>query len=82
MKIAFRMAWSQVAERCASSVLRLAGPVPRPPLTWDRLCGPSFGNEIATLLIDGRQAEFVLERSAPPGDPAELVQVARLTLAS
>jgi hypothetical protein len=82
MKIAFRTAWSPVAERCASSVLRLTGPVPRPPLTWDRLCVPSFGNEIATLLIDGRKAELILERSAPPSEPAELVQVARLTLAS
>jgi hypothetical protein len=63
-------------------VPHLTGPVPRPPLAWDRLCGPSFGNEIATLLIDGRKAELVLERSAPRSQPAELVQVARLTLAS
>jgi hypothetical protein len=56
--------------------------VPRPPLAWDQLCGPAFGNEIATLLIDGRKAELVLERSAPRSQPAELVQVARLTLAS
>lgn len=81
MKIAFRMAWSGIAERSTSSLLRLTGPVPRPPLTWDRLSGPSFGNEIATLLIDGRKAEFVLERSAPPAEPAELVEVTRLTLA-
>jgi hypothetical protein len=82
MKIAFRTAWSGIAERCVTSVLRLTGPVPQPPLTWDRLSGPSFGNEIATLLIDGRKAELMLERSAPPSEPAELVQVARLTLAS
>jgi hypothetical protein len=63
-------------------VPELTGPVPRPPLAWDQLCGPAFGNEIATLLIDGRKAELVLERSAPRSQPAELVQVARLTLAS
>jgi hypothetical protein len=80
MKIAFRTAWGRVAERSVSGLLRLTGPVPRPSISWDPLCGPSFGNEIATLLIEGRDAEFVLERSAPPEEPEELIQVARITL--
>jgi len=81
MQVAFRAAWTRTAERCASSILRRTGPVPRPSLSWDRLCGPSFGNEIATLLIDGRHAELVLERSAPLDEAAQLTEVARLRLA-
>jgi hypothetical protein len=81
MKLTFRAAWSRVAERFVRSLLRLTGPVPRPSLQWDRLSGPSFGNEIGTLLIDDRRAEFVLERSGRPDEPGDLVEVARLPLA-
>jgi hypothetical protein len=81
MKATFRIAWSPVARRFTRRLLRLAGPVPEPSLTWRRRCGPFFGNEIATLLLDGRRGEFVLEHSAPPGDPAEILEVARLPLA-
>ena len=81
MKVAFRIAWNRVTERCAAAVLRRFGAVPSPSLSWDRLCDPSFGNEIATLLIDGRRADLMLERSAPSDDDAELVEVARLRLA-
>jgi hypothetical protein len=80
MKVAFRVAWSGAAERFVSSLLRLTGPMPEPSISWDRLLGPTFSNEIATLLIDGRGAEVVLEHAAPADDPAELVEVARLTL--
>jgi hypothetical protein len=81
MKVAFRVAWSRIAERFVSSLLRLTGPVPRPSITWDRLLGPTFSNEIATLLIDGRRAELVLEHAAPAADDAELVEVGRVRLA-
>jgi hypothetical protein len=81
MKLAFRSAWSTAAERCVSTVLRLAGPVPRPSLSWKRLSGPSFGNQIATLLIDGRHARFLLERSARSDKSDEMNEVARLQLA-
>jgi hypothetical protein len=81
MKVAFRTAWSRAAERFVSRLLRLSGPVPRPSLSWSRTCGPSFGNEIATLLVDGRTIDMVLERSAPDDEPEELVEVARVRLA-
>jgi hypothetical protein len=80
MKLAFRIAWSRLADRVATRLLRLSGPIPEPSLTWERLSGPYFGNEIATLLIDGRDAEVVLERSAPGDDATQLRTVARLTL--
>jgi hypothetical protein len=81
MKLAFRAAWSRAADRTARRLLRLSGPVPKPTLSWDRMCGPFFGNEIATVTIDGRRAGMVLERSAPLDDAAELTEVARLRLA-
>jgi hypothetical protein len=81
MRLAFRIAWSGPARRFARSLLRLAGPVPRPSLSWQRSCGPYFGNEIATLVLDGRHGEMVLECSAPRSAPDELREVARLRLA-
>jgi hypothetical protein len=81
MKLAFRAAWSSAAEHAASRILRASGPVPAPSLRWDRTCGPFFGNEIATLTLDGPRAEVVIEQSAPTDHPEELVDVARLTLA-
>ena len=41
--------------------------VPKQPLSWSKLAGPYYGNEIATLLLDGRSATFSLQRavSAP-----------------
>jgi len=81
MRLTFRIAWSSLARRFTRSLLRLAGPVPEPSLTWRRSCGPFFANEIATLVLAGRRGELVLERSAPASAPEELIEVARLTLA-
>ena len=81
MKLAFRAAWSNAAEHLASRVLRMSGAVPTPSLRWERRCGPFFHNEIATLTIDGRRADLLLERSAQTGHPEQLTEVARLHLA-
>ena len=81
MKLSFRAAWSRAADRTTSRILRLFGKVPAPSFSWERMCGPFFGNEISTLLIDGRRAEVLLERSAQLDDPNELTEVARLQLA-
>ena len=81
MRVTFRVTWGRVAEFVVRRLLRLVGPVPAPPITWRRVCGPYFGNEIASLVLDGRRAELRLERSAEREKPAELVQVARVTLA-
>jgi hypothetical protein len=78
MEGTFRAAWSSLAERITHRLLRLAGPVPRPSLAWERWFGPSFGNEIATLLLDGRRGSVVFERCSRDGG---LGEVARLELA-
>lgn len=81
MKVAFRISWSRVAERITRLLLGIVTKVPPTSLRWTRLSGPHFGNELAELIIDGRQAEVVLRRSAPRTDKAELVEVHRQLLA-
>ena len=82
MAAAFRIAWSRAAERATRSFLRLVTPVPRSSIEWSRTSGPYFGNEVATLVLDGRRAESVLEKSAPADAPEELIEVASVVLSS
>ncbi len=65
MRVAFRLAWSRAAERGMRFLLDRVAKVPRQPLTWTRVAGPSYGNEIATLVLAGRSARMHLERAAP-----------------
>jgi hypothetical protein len=44
---------------------------------WDKLCGPLFGNMIATLELDDRQAAVSF---AQPRTAASLAELARLEL--
>ena len=62
MRVAFRLAWSRVAEHGTRAVLRTLGRVPRPSWDWERLAGPLFGNAIAGLTLDGRQAALHIYR--------------------
>ena len=81
MQWAFKAGWSRAAERWTRRVLGVVTEVPTASISWERLSGPFFGNEIATLILDGRRAEMVLHRAAPAGDPAQLIEVSRLALA-
>jgi hypothetical protein len=68
--------WSRVLHRLTRAWARRSG-APPPPLRWERLAGPLFGNMIATLEIDGRCAEVVFEQ---PRSAASLTELARLEL--
>jgi hypothetical protein len=81
MKVAFRLSWSGVAERSTRLALRLLSTVPALKLHWHRIAGPYFGNEIATLTLDGRSARLLLERADSSARPA-LTPVAAVPLAS
>ena len=63
MKVAFRVSWSRAAEKLTRFLLDRVSHVPRQPLSWSRIAGPYYGNEIATLLLDGRSARLVVEQS-------------------
>ena len=81
MQVAFRAAWSRVAERVTRFVLTRVTEVPPQPLTWSRLAGPYYGNEIATLTLDGRSAEVLIERAGVQDDsPPTLTCVVNLPL--
>jgi hypothetical protein len=82
MKLAFRISWSRAAEWVTRHLLGMISKVPPMSIEWSRLDGPYFGNEVATLLLDGRAAEAVLEKSGPSTGPLELTEVGRVTLAS
>ncbi|MET1074095.1 MAG: alkaline phosphatase D family protein [Umezawaea sp.] len=73
----FRLAWWPPMGRVLRRLADRAG-VPADPLGWSRLTGPHFGNSIAVLEVDGRQARFVLESATPDG--RGLVEVANLGL--
>jgi hypothetical protein len=82
MKIAFRIFWSRLVERTLHLLLAVVARVPRPSFTWTRLNGPFFGNEMAEFVAQGRQAYTVIRKAAPVKDPAQLHEVARVTLAA
>jgi hypothetical protein len=68
IQLAFRLGWGRPA-RWAGRALARHGGVPPAPVTWERLHGPHFGNQLMTLTLDGRSARLRLER-AEPGRPA------------
>jgi len=68
MQVAFRVAWSRVAERITRFLLTRVSEVPPQPLTWSRVAGPYYGNEIAALTLDGRGARVVVERARVDDD--------------
>ena len=82
MQVAFRVAWSRVAERATRLVLDRLSKVPPQPLSWHRVAGPFYGNQIATLHLEGRSARVVFEQGvAQPDGQGGLTPVAELVLA-
>ena len=74
-------AWSRPFAELARRLARAAG-VEDPPLRWRKVGGgPWFDNQVATLLIDGRQIEMVLEKTERGDSRQELRQVLRQRLA-
>ena len=82
MRVVFRLGWSSKAARVLHALGRFAG-VPPLKLEWHHPTGPHFGNELALLVFDGREARVVLERSLPPapGTPSEDLRTAQPGLA-
>jgi phosphodiesterase/alkaline phosphatase D-like protein len=81
MKVAFRLAWSRAAEKTTRFLLDRVSHVPRMEIDWDRLDGPFYGNEIATLLIEGRSATLLIEKASARVRDPRLEQVCRRQLA-
>ncbi len=82
MKVAFRLSWSRFATKLTRRMLGVVAKVPPLTMSWSRLSGPYFGNELAEITFSGRHAETVLRRSSASGDSAEMVDVDRLQLSA
>ncbi|OBK77889.1 alkaline phosphatase D family protein [Mycobacterium sp. 1274761.0] len=76
IKPAFRLGWTRPAAAVVRWWVRRRG-VPSPPLTWTDVCGPLFGNTIATVEIDARRAQVYFEQ---PLTPTTLEEVGRVSL--
>jgi hypothetical protein len=82
MKVVFRISWSRLAEKTTHFLLNKVARLPRQDLNWSPLAGPFYGNEIATLLLDGRSATLVIEKAGRDRDgTARLTPVVDLPLA-
>ena len=78
IKPVFTLGWTRPAAAVTRWWVRRRG-VPSPPLTWTDVCGPLFGNTIATLEINGRSAEVFFEQ---PRRTTALEEVGRVSLKS
>ncbi|MEO7260452.1 MAG: alkaline phosphatase family protein, partial [Jatrophihabitantaceae bacterium] len=82
MKVAFRLAWSTLAERTTRSLLSVLTRVPRTQLSWTREAGPYFGNELMTFTAAGRIALVELAKTRPGQADSGLRVVQRVALSS
>jgi hypothetical protein len=76
VRVAFRLSWSRVANWITRRWAAHNG-APPPDLSWRKLDGPMFGNLIATLVVDGRDADVFFEQ---PLSAASLRELGRFDL--
>ena len=76
VKPAFSLGWTRPAAAFTRWWVRRLG-VESPPLTWTNVCGPLFGNTIATLEVEGRTATVLFEQ---PRRTTTLDEVGRVSL--
>ncbi len=62
IRVGFRIGWSRGAQRFTGALARLAKARPS-RLEWRKQAGPFFGNQIGELVLDGREARFLLSVS-------------------
>ena len=76
IKPVFKLGWTRPAAAVIRWWVRRRG-VPSPPMTWREVCGPLFGNTIATVQINGRDAEVFFEQ---PRKTTTLEEAGRVSL--
>jgi hypothetical protein len=59
IEIGFKVGWSRWA-RALTGGLRALARVPHTSLEWRKQAGPFFGNELGELVLEGRDARFLL----------------------
>jgi hypothetical protein len=68
IRIGFKIGWSRAARWFTERLARLAKAEPT-ALEWEKQAGPFFGNQLGELVLDGREARFLLS-VAELGDDA------------
>jgi hypothetical protein len=67
IRVGFRIGWSRTARWLTERLARLARAEPT-ELEWKKEAGPFFGNQIGELLLNGREARFLLSVSERGAD--------------
>ena len=67
IEIGFRLGWSRWARALTGTITRLAR-VPGSEVQWKKNAGPFFGNELGELVLDGRDARFLLWATSRDAD--------------
>jgi hypothetical protein len=62
IRVGFKIGWSGAAKRWTERLARLAK-AEATALEWDKQAGPFFGNQIGELVLEGREARFLLSVS-------------------
>jgi hypothetical protein len=62
IRVGFKIGWSRAARRWTGRLARFAKAEPT-ALEWEKQAGPYFGNQIGELVLDGREARFLLSVS-------------------
>ena len=62
IRVGFRIGWSRAARRFTERLSRFARAEPT-RLEWEKQAGPFFGNQIGELVLEGREARFLLSVS-------------------
>jgi phosphodiesterase/alkaline phosphatase D-like protein len=76
IKPVFRLGWTRPAAAVIGWWVRRSG-VPSAPMTWSDVCGPLFGNTIATVEVHGRDAQVFFEQ---PRKSTTLEEAGRVSL--
>ncbi|MGY1617670.1 alkaline phosphatase D family protein [Geodermatophilus sp. SYSU D00691] len=79
IQVGFRIGWSRWARKLTAGMARLAR-VRRMPYAWQKQAGPFFGNQLGELVLDGREARFVLWLTDHDGGAEGLRRVLDLPL--
>jgi hypothetical protein len=62
IRVGFKVGWSRAAMKFTEALARLAKAQPS-SLRWEKQAGPFFGNQIGELVLEGREARFLLSVS-------------------
>jgi PhoD-like phosphatase len=78
LELGSRVAFGRAAGRVGTLLARSAR-VPKPPISWRMMHGPYFDNEVATLVINAREARVRLDRTPARELRLDCVDETRLT---